>query len=170
LQFSVPVPDYPYFHPADSTIISDVIGIANCKTYSFFDTAHGTWTFTGLARQVKAQTTLLLRSRDVTTCLGLDNNDSGELSRRLSKKRALSVTHTDATSHMSKRVSQATSDDEYFVSIYSSIFATTEYVVRIADLDDHFGSAPPPSSSPISLADDGTSGMYVSIQRAVELQ
>jgi hypothetical protein len=71
---------------------------------------------------------------------------------------------------MSKRVSQATSDDEYFVSIYSSIFTTTEYVVRIADLDDHFGSAPPPSSSPISLADDGTSGMYVSIQRAVELQ
>ena len=103
-------------------------------------------------------------------CLGLVDNDSGKLSRCLSKKRALSVTHTDTTSHMSKQVSQTILDDKYFVSIYSSIFTTTEYVVRIADLDDHFKSAPPPSSSPIGLADDSTSGMYVSIQRAVELQ
>jgi hypothetical protein len=109
LQFSVPVPDYPYFHPKDCSIISDVIGMSNCRSYSIFDPASAAWIFTTLSRKVKSGTTLYLRSRDVTVCPGLG---APEALGSPSKKRALSITESSLPHRLQKRPSTAISDEE----------------------------------------------------------
>ena len=72
LSFNVNVPNYPFFHPADSTLISEVIGASNCKIYAVFNQEDGVWTITELAQKVKPNDVLPLRSRDVTCCPGVD--------------------------------------------------------------------------------------------------
>jgi hypothetical protein len=109
----VPVPDYPYFHPKDCSIISDVVGISDCKAYSIFDPASTAWTFTTLARKVKSGTTLYLRSRDVTICPGLD---LPEAPGSPSKKRALSVTESSTPK---KRFSGVIVDEEFVPALCS---------------------------------------------------
>jgi hypothetical protein len=62
LSFNVKVPNYPFFHPADSTLISEVIGASNCKPYAVFNQEEGVWTITELAQKVKPNDVLQLRS------------------------------------------------------------------------------------------------------------
>jgi hypothetical protein len=112
LKFLVPAPEYPYFHPKDSSIISDVIGLSNCKNYSFFDTTTGFWTFTSLPQRVKARATLYLRSRDVSICPGLDYQGGKSVPVMHSKKRALSVANDDTAAHVTKHLLVAVSDDK----------------------------------------------------------
>jgi hypothetical protein len=139
LDFTVPVPQYPWFHPKDCAVISEVIGPSNCTIYGAFVAGH--WTITSLAQNVKIGVVLNLRSRDITHCPGLDDlvEESSEVSKRSTKispqKRMRSISNVNAeSSRAAVRVKFeedeviVISSDEECVTIYCSCSSTIQHV------------------------------------------
>lgn len=121
LEFIVPVTGFPFFHPKDSTTLTEVLGIETCKSYGHFIRQSGIWTITSLPIKIKADTAILqLRSRDVTICPDLDvEHGHGSLYR----KRTLSVTEDGVSKDQSptKRIARANSSTtEEWYAICSS--------------------------------------------------
>ncbi|KAF8205738.1 hypothetical protein K438DRAFT_1818422 [Mycena galopus ATCC 62051] len=83
ITFSVPVPNYPWFHPKTCPTITTRLSSLNisCDSYEILDTTLNPleststdtdkWVTTGSATKVKADMTLYLRSPGVETCPGL---------------------------------------------------------------------------------------------------
>lgn len=158
MEFKVPATSFPFFHPVDSPTLTDVIGRQKCKSYSVFEDRSGSWTITSLPLRVKPNSTLQLRSLDVTICPELHTNHNQTSP---SKKRTLSVTSANTLSSSqspSKRAAVGSPrhridiQDEYrsFLShCYCSLTLASD---RRDDSDDD--QRPPPSSSPIPFPSD----------------
>ncbi|KAJ7032848.1 hypothetical protein C8F04DRAFT_1105978 [Mycena alexandri] len=126
LTFSVPVPNYPWFHPKACTTITSrlsPLGLS-CDVYEILDTVlnplettsehDDEWINVGSAAKVKANITLYLRVPGVDCCLGLRPSTP--------RKRALSQGEDSSTSDPPSSSSNSDDNDDQNVTPPSSPF------------------------------------------------
>ncbi|KAJ7170373.1 hypothetical protein C8R43DRAFT_944889 [Mycena crocata] len=69
LVFDVPAPSsFPYFHPKQIPLVVELVGSKNCLNFVYWNGSE--WKHTNDKIKVKRNVDILLRSRDVTHCLG----------------------------------------------------------------------------------------------------